>query len=604
MDVNASQLNEGESALWSNGDDEELGEKIELLDDHSNRSVSGSAEKDDAPQALVREETKAIGIIRIILAGLLIAIAVATSMLIFTLTRNSEYEAFRADFRSSAERLSGNFIDQLSLRFTMTHTLASAISASMEAQGVEQYNFSFAEGRMKDLSSGIIIVGGAAIATFCPRLETDLDRKEFETFAKEKKESEEIYKCHLCGGPTGRYSNPDEHGTIPGLGTFTCREIELAGLDGVIEAQFCDLVATTVSSTCFCEELGEIEEIETVQQIEFPDSIYEFDQNGTQIDSPPGSGPYYPIWEIGSAGGTSAPFLWNLHSEPLASKAMTKVIDGKVPVLSEIGYRNTSAYDAFARTAYGESNVLLIGPVYNPEGTDIIGMVHSEYIWKDFFDSRDAFSGASMLVVIQNSCGQQISFLPDFKDDSLTYLGVGDLHDREFTEMLTTSSYDDFETVVNFASRLPQNQSLIDYCRYQVLIYPTQLHKEEFVTNKPIYYAVGTMVIFFFSSVLFGVYDWLVGRRQNKVMDSAVKTNDIVASLFPANVRERIYEQAKGKTGRMAKVRMESFAEGADDFGLVGEPIADLFPSAVGHFGSVRLSIGVSHFLRLSCALI
>ena len=87
-----------------------------------------------------------------------------------------------------------------------------------------------------------------------------------------------------------------------------------------------------------------------------------------------------------------------------------------------------------------------------------------------------------------------------------------------------------------------------------------------------------------------------VERRQSKVMRSATRTNAIVSSLFPENVRDRLLEdqereiQRQEAHGRMTSFMSAGAREGTKAFGSDGEdsttsatifgsrPIADLFP--------------------------
>jgi hypothetical protein len=86
----------------------------------------------------------------------------------------------------------------------------------------------------------------------------------------------------------------------------------------------------------------------------------------------------------------------------------------------------------------------------------------------------------------------------------------------------------------------------------------------------------------------------LVRRRQEKVMKSANRTNDIVAALFPKQVRDRLYEQAEARekasrasrnggfglgNGNTSKMQMQRFLSNSGESEIFGpEPIADYFP--------------------------
>lgn len=94
------------------------------------------------------------------------------------------------------------------------------------------------------------------------------------------------------------------------------------------------------------------------------------------------------------------------------------------------------------------------------------------------------------------------------------------------------------------------------------MTFPTQAMQEEFVTNEPVLYATMAGSIFLFATLVFAAYDWLVVRRQKKIIDRATKTGGIVSSLFPQTVRERLYDQV-------------DMTESAQSDGT----IADFFPS-------------------------
>ena len=560
-----------------------------FLDHEDNEIHSATSEERDAPQVLVRESNRAIAVIRVVVAVLLTSTAIASAAFMYVFARRKEIQAFEDDFSSAASRLAENFIGLMSLRFSMTKTLASAITAAMELQeGVEPSNFSFPPGRMQDLSSGLLLTGKAQIAAWAPILRNDDERLTFEDHVKRQGESTDLQKCFLCGNSTRSYENYDDYGTIPGVGTYTCKEIEQAGLDGVIESQFCELVSNVVSASCNC--VDKPIEFDALEKIEYPERIFFYEDNGLgpKIDQPYGNPPYVPFWEIGVAGGKKLPFLLDMYGSKPPKEAIDRVLEGNVPVLSEVFFRNGSVYDEFSRTKKDETTTYLIGPVYSPDGTDIVGIIMSEYVWMDFFNSREAFANTKMMAVVENSCMQQFSYLPNFTDNSITLVGRDDLHDSSFSGLVERSSYEDYETVVNFASRSPQNQSDIDYCRYRVSIYPTLGHYESFITPRPVFYGVMVLLAFALSAIVFGIYDWLIRRRQAIVMDSAIRTNRIVSSLFPETVRDRLFDQAQSnseKLGRSTKVQMENYADGNEEMGLRGDaPIADLFPSAVRCF--------------------
>jgi class 3 adenylate cyclase len=90
-----------------------------------------------------------------------------------------------------------------------------------------------------------------------------------------------------------------------------------------------------------------------------------------------------------------------------------------------------------------------------------------------------------------------------------------------------------------------------------------------------------------------------VERRQKKVMKSAVRTNDIVSSLFPSNVRDRLFpseqdgDQQKNKH-EQNKLRIKNFLSDGKSVDARSKeeekdrgPIADLFPNCTVLFSDI-----------------
>lgn len=115
--------------------------------------------------------------------------------------------------------------------------------------------------------------------------------------------------------------------------------------------------------------------------------------------------------------------------------------------------------------------------------------------------------------------------------------------------------------------------------------YPTAEFEASYKTNEPIYLALAIASIFVVTAPVFLLYDYLVQRRQHKLMSTAKCTNAIVSELFPKEVQQRMMEAAKEQAEQETeKSRMTNFLDNQDDAccpkGNGGKPIADLFPSA------------------------
>jgi class 3 adenylate cyclase len=79
-----------------------------------------------------------------------------------------------------------------------------------------------------------------------------------------------------------------------------------------------------------------------------------------------------------------------------------------------------------------------------------------------------------------------------------------------------------------------------NYCPIYIDIYPSKVMEDRFLTWRPTIYALASILIFIFTSIIFIVYDRKVERRQQIVLTSAEQNNAVVSSLFPSSVRDRI----------------------------------------------------------------
>lgn len=192
--------------------------------------------------------------------------------------------------------------------------------------------------------------------------------------------------------------------------------------------------------------------------------------------------------------------------------------------------------------------------------------------------------------------GQNFTFSVDVVGNHLVRIGEGDLHEKDF-DMVRSTSFYDYEQIVQYSAPVIKDQAGLEYCRYRYLVFPSRALEDQFLTSNPLVYSITTAAIFLFTSLIFLLYDRIVRRRQEIVMASANRTNAIVSSLFPETVRDRLYEQAREaaekacKTGgKMSglqenKLQMQSFlTDDKQGSLLASEPIADTFANATVMF--------------------
>jgi len=216
--------------------------------------------------------------------------------------------------------------------------------------------------------------------------------------------------------------------------------------------------------------------------------------------------------------------------------------------------------------------------------------------------------------VVKNSCGDIATYLLNGPEAVL----VDGLQDTHSTE------YERYKQVVEFEP-FPWHEGEDDEsdvnCHYEIEVYPTTVIYEKYHTNKPAMLTLGVVIVFAFTCLVFFVYDRFVQMRQEKVLDTAQRSNAIVASLFPAEVRKRLMygkdrkDKSKSKKSSILmntrpaegpKFRLNNFLNESnvaggeatsnatpatqadvDKKGMVDAPIADLFPNTTVLFADI-----------------
>ena len=126
---------------------------------------------------------------------------------------------------------------------------------------------------------------------------------------------------------------------------------------------------------------------------------------------------------------------------------------------------------------------------------------------------------------------------------------------------------------------------------------PSKTFEDTFRSNLPLVFAFVVAAIFFVMAITFLVYDTFVSRRNAKVMGAAIRSTAIVSSLFPSQVRDRLYAAPAGDGANAvgsssAKLRRFMDRTGSPDQAgmdsdaviLDSKPIADLFPDTTVMF--------------------
>lgn len=245
-----------------------------------------------------------------------------------------------------------------------------------------------------------------------------------------------------------------------------------------------------------------------------------------------------------------------------------------------------------------------------------MGVLEFEFQWEHVFSNVLKGIALPMVLVLENTCDSR-KFSYQVRGDEAIFLGEGDLHDDSVDGFeKSNSSVADFESLLLEHAYMPEAEA--NLCAYKVTFFPSSSFKKHYVDNKPEAYRGIVIGVFLFIVGIFWCYDTLIERRQGRVIDAAAKSDAIVRSLFPSNIRDQLYEQAqthKKPDGKEAwknpaatgpergvietpKNMLRSFIRSPDEPANNGEkdtrhsaPIADLYPHTTVLFADICTSV-------------
>jgi Adenylate and Guanylate cyclase catalytic domain len=104
---------------------------------------------------------------------------------------------------------------------------------------------------------------------------------------------------------------------------------------------------------------------------------------------------------------------------------------------------------------------------------------------------------------------------------------------------------------------------------------------------------ISVVAVFLFMAMAFAMYDRFVRHRNDKIMGAAARSNGIISSLFPSQVRDRLFAANDGPISSskqdLSKQRLlgNESEDGDDELAYKSMPIADLFPETTVLFADI-----------------
>lgn len=444
------------------------------------RLTEQSADSGQAKDSIARREDRAVKLLKVVVVVLLLVAAVCLSLLTLSYTRSDQRQRFDTEYMGFASKITDTFRRKGRLRAWSSYSLAVAYTSEFSRLNSWPNVTLWDFGRR---AIGPVVMADTEGLGFAP-LVTNETRAQWEAYAVENYE---------------------------------------------------ELLRSVYSGPQHDEDM----DIEQMMNRSNQSEVH----LGIQSD---GAGPYSPVWQTAPYPSFQYSFLSDLMEVEYIRTAIEAMMAIREPVVSRVLNEG------------GPPQSLVLFPVFRnfSVSSDVVGSVLVPFQWKKFFMNILPSTGVGLIVVLRNTCGQANTF--EINGASVNFLGKGDLHDNKYDEdelscSLTHippkgSGWGNFNitrakkvwpTLDELSCELQENSS---YCEHTISVYPSDRLVDEYDSNEPTVYTVTVAMIFVFTTTVFFIYDCLVERRQRKVINTALRSNAIVRSLFPEMVRDRVFE--------------------------------------------------------------
>ena len=339
------------------------------------------------------------------------------------------------------------------------------------------------------------------------------------------------------------------------------------------------------------QDLRNLQSPEDTEIVPISDKVYSVQgEDSTQV-------PYH-----GKAGEWLAP-AWQIAPTPAEDPKMVNfnmLADLDIKNLYEIMTRTNShvmsrsievdflfdhIYDKTEKEKKERPHSYIGEPVYEgfePE-SNMVGFLVAITTWDNLLNNIiPAGVDAISVVVKSQECGDLFTF--ELHGPTPVFVGYGDHHDARFDEYLYSF------VMESFADGAVKE----GLCLHEMLVYPSQELKDSYETSKPVIYTCTIALAFLGTAILFLVYDRLVTTRQKQAAADAERTSAIMTSLFPATVRDRLFEDVDKGDSNEKKSSLDAFVKGdnksldeGENHAFKTRPIADLFPDVTVMFADI-----------------
>jgi Adenylate and Guanylate cyclase catalytic domain len=225
----------------------------------------------------------------------------------------------------------------------------------------------------------------------------------------------------------------------------------------------------------------------------------------------------------------------------------------------------------------------LSNEVFDNYGDDrtVVGFLTAIVYWNVYFCDILPTGTGSLVAVLEDSCGHAYTYQID--GGKVHAIGNGDLHDPR---------YDHMEVAADLHWQKTMKEPYLEKgnCKYRLRVFPTLSFEVESSTSTPIIFTVCVFCAFLLAAASMVFYNSQIEGLQKKIMNKAKQSGAIVSSLFPAQARRRLYEDADDwakHTSRNARTGRIRHIEEMDERAQASDPIAFSFPQCTVMFGDI-----------------
>jgi hypothetical protein len=312
------------------------------------------------------------------------------------------------------------------------------------------------------------------------------------------------------------------------------------------------------------EELG----WDGMTPVDVPDRVYDIHPETGHHYYPPTDATVMPIWQRAAAPKDSNIINYNLLSNPDFAQTVDFVSSSNVAQLSKV----VDVSKILGGEQWTKPESLLVQPILRSYvGTtttsdvgQIVANIVAAFSWDNFLANLYATDHDPMITVIHPNCGTDESDIPfsyQLNGPDVIYLGQGDFHDTKFDDIVVVVDVDDAVGITLSGTTSEDGDDLMEgQCDYTISIYPTVAFEESSTSNAPVIYTTIVVLMFTILATVFMFYDIGATRRQREAQEEAARSNAIVNSLFPAEIRDRLLQEEDNqkKIAKNAKAAKES----------------------------------------------